>query len=172
MSAKPAAGQKQVALLARSGVSFEKRYRLKIYPGQWLEAAPTSAVLVLTNTPATGLGLALPAGSTALYATRRDGSLQLLGLDATKDRATGEVFRLAAGRSSQVLVSNDRINSSEARLRVTNANLIPVTVDIPIASSGPVIKADGVSLPLVDGLPTWTQTVPSGGTAELRYSFK
>ena len=167
-----AAGQKQVALLARSGVRFEKRYRLKIYPGHWLEAAPTSAVLVLTNTPATGLGLALPAGSTALYATRRDGSLQLLGLGAMKDRAAGEVFRLAAGRSSQVLVSHDRINPGEIRLRVTNANPIPVTVDIPIACSGPVIKADGVSLPLVDGLPTWTQVVLPGSTAELNYSVK
>jgi hypothetical protein len=128
--------------------------------------------LVLTNTAANGLGLALPAGSTALYAARRDGSLQLLGLGAMKDRAVGEVFRLAAGRSSQVLVSHDRVTPGVARLRATNANPFRVTVNIPIDQPGRTIEADGVSLPLVDGLPTWTQMLPPGSSAELRYVVK
>jgi hypothetical protein len=71
-----------------------------------------------------------------------------------------------------VLVSHDRVTPGVSRLRVTNANPFPVTVNIPIDQSGRTIESDGVSLPLVDGLPTWTQMVSPSSTAELRYTVK
>ncbi|WP_232493845.1 DUF4139 domain-containing protein [Novosphingobium kaempferiae] len=48
--------QKQVALLARGGIPFERRYRRAVSPWQMLDGAPTTIVLVLHNESAAGLG--------------------------------------------------------------------------------------------------------------------
>jgi hypothetical protein len=164
-----AQGQKQVALLAREGVRFARRYRLQVYPSQSLQVAPTTVVLVLANTEAAGLGLALPAGSTALYGEASDGTLQLMGLGSLTDRAKGETFRIAAGHSSQVLVTQTQTQPGAFLLTVTNANSFAVQADIAIGSPGGIVKAQGTHLPLVDGIRTWSPTIPPGGSAELRY---
>ncbi|WP_334185633.1 DUF4139 domain-containing protein [Novosphingobium sp.] len=164
-------GQKQVALLARSTVPFERRYRRAVYPGQQLDNAPSAIVLVLRNKSDAGLGLALPAGSTALYAEGTGKSRQLLGLGSLTDRAEGENFRLAAGTSTQVLVSQRMLSQKEAALSVTNANPFAVAIDVPIGSAGQEINADDRMLERVDGVATWSVTLPPGGTAELRYRF-
>jgi hypothetical protein len=164
-------GQKQVALLARSTVPFERRYRRAVYPGEQLDNAPSAVVLVLRNKSDAGLGLALPAGSTALYAEGTGKSRQLLGLGSLTDRAEGETFRLAAGTSTQVLVSQHMLSQKEAALSLTNANPFAVAIDVPIGSAGQEINADGRMLERVDGVATWSVTLPPGGTAELRYRF-
>ncbi|PZQ56596.1 MAG: hypothetical protein DI555_04395 [Novosphingobium pentaromativorans] len=174
-----ARGQKQVALLSRAQVPFERRYRRAVYPAQMLDAAPSAIVLVMRNKADTGLGLALPAGSTALYAARADGGRQLLGLGAMKDRADGETFRIAAGTSGQVTisqrvsrqVSEKGVAGGEAVLTVTNANPFAVPVDIPIGTAGQDITADDAALERVDGIATWSPTLPPGGAAQLRYRF-
>lgn len=164
-------GQKQVALLAKTAVPFERRYRRAVYPGQQLDNAPSAVVLVLRNESKAGLGLALPSGSTALYAAGPGGGRQLLGLGTLTDRAEGETFRLSAGTSTQVLVSQHPLPQKEAALSVTNANPFPAAIDVPIGSAGQEIKADGEALMRVDGVATWSVTLPPGGTAELRYRF-
>jgi hypothetical protein len=97
--------------------------------------------------------------------------MQLIGLGAMSDRAEGETFRLAAGSSTQVLVSQASTGSREATLRLTNANPFAVAVDVPIGSAGQAIHAQGGDLPLVDGIPTWSRTLAPGEDAELRYGF-
>jgi hypothetical protein len=164
-------GQKQVALLAKTAVPFERRYRRAVYPGQQLDNAPSAVVLVLRNESKAGLGLALPSGSTALYAPGPGGGRQLLGLGTLADRAEGETFRLSAGTSTQVLVSQRPLSQKEAALSVTNANPFPAAIDVPIGSAGQEIRADGEALQRVDGVATWSVTLPPGGTAELRYRF-
>lgn len=57
---------------------------------------PTTAVLMLKNDKQGGLGMPLPAGSTALYSERARGRL-LLGLGAITDHTVDETVRLAAG---------------------------------------------------------------------------
>ena len=166
-----ARGQKQVALLARAAVPFERRYRRAVYPGQALTPAPTAVVLVLRNDAAGGLGLALPSGGTALYAARDDGGRLLLGLGTLTDRAEGETLRLAAGSSTQVTVEQRAIDAKTARLGIANANPFAVTVDVPIGAPGQKIAADGDALRQVDGLMTWTVTVPAGDRADLDYRF-
>ncbi|WP_375401783.1 DUF4139 domain-containing protein [uncultured Sphingomonas sp.] len=161
--------QKQVALLARAAVPFERRYRLRIQPGRPLTVEPTDIVLVLRNTQAGGLGLALPTGSTALYADHT-GSRLLLGTGALADRAAGETIRLSAGRSRQVLIDH-RVGRHEATLTATNANLVPVTLELPIGEAGRDIDATGTPLPRADGVATWTVTLPPNGRAELTYRF-
>lgn len=164
-------GQKQVALLSRSQVPFERRYRRAVYPGQALEAAPSAVVLVLRNKQEAGLGLALPAGSTALYAAGAGAERRLIGLGAMPDRAEGETFRLAAGTSAQVTVSQQRGAGQEATLTVSNANSFPISIDVPIGSAGQKIEGVGERLERVDGVVTWSPTVSPGATAQLRYRF-
>lgn len=160
-------GQKQVALLKRDGVAFERRYRRAVYPGQALAASPTAVVLKLRNVKAVGLGLALPAGSTALYAGGGRGLL--LGLGALTDRAEGEVFRLGAGVSTQVQVAQKLVLPGVAVLSASNANSFPVTLDVPIGAAGQKVTGDGLAE--VDGVATWSPVLPPGGSAELRYRF-
>jgi hypothetical protein len=162
-------GQKQVALLARASVPFERRYRRAVYPGQALDAAPTAAVLVLRNKTDAGLGLPLPAGSTALYAVGADGGRQLLGLGTLTDRAEGETLRIAAGISTQVRVTQTLVAPREALIVASNANPFPVVLDVLVGSAGE--KIEGGALTPVDGVATWSAALEAGGRAELRYRF-
>jgi hypothetical protein len=165
--------QKQVALLARAAVPFERRYRLPVQPGRPLTAEPSRIVLVVRNTEAGGLGLALPTGSTALYADRPGaavGGRLLLGTGAIADRAAGETVKLGAGQSRQVLI-DQRVAPNEATITATNANPFAVTVELPIGAAGQKIEAAGPALPRMDGVATWTVTLPPNGRAELAYRF-
>ncbi len=161
--------QKQVVLLARAAVPFERRYRLSVEPGRTFAGAPTRIVLVVRNTAAGGLGIALPTGSTALYADRPGGRL-LLGTGAIADRAAGETVRIGSGVSRQVLI-DQRAGEGEATITATNANPFPVTVELPIGAAGRKIEAAGDVLSRVDGVATWTVTLPPNGRAELNYRF-
>ena len=178
-----ARAQKQVALLAQGPVPFERRYRRPVYPGERIDAAPTAIVLVLKNEKKDGLGVPLPAGSTALYA-QRAGERLLLGLGVITDRTVGETFRLAAGVSSQVtvtqviaaprepmLVTRTAVGSREAMLTVSNANPFAVTLDVPIGAAGQKIEAKGQDVDRMDGIVTWSPALPPGGRAELRYRY-
>ena len=162
--------QKQVALLARTGVTFDRRYRKSVYPGQLLEGVPTAVVLTMMNEAQAGLGMPLPAGGTALYQHR--GSAQLLiGLGTMTDRTIGERIRLAAGVSTQVRVTQRKIAAKEALLTVSNANPFPVTLDIPIGSAGQKIESQDAEVGRTGGIATWSPSLPPGGQAELRYRF-
>lgn len=165
-----ARGQKQVALLARSAVPFERRYRRQIYPRQTMPPSPTVAVLVLRNREADGLGLALPSGSTATYARRGDDRL-LLGLGALDDRAKGETFRLAAGTSTQVLVEQIQVGQHETQITATNASRQPARLEVPIGQAGEKIESDDAAFERIDGIATWSMTLAPGARAELRVRY-
>jgi hypothetical protein len=162
--------QKQVALLTASGVPFERRYRRRVGAGEVLEAAPTGVVLVVRNRAEARLGMPLPSGTTALYAPAR-GTRLLLGTGALRDRAIGETLRIAAGESAQVLVEQRRNTPQEAVLKVSNANPLAVTVELPIGAAGQKIEADEGEVVEVDGIRTWQVTVPAHGTASVTYRF-
>jgi len=171
--------QKQVALLAAGGVPFERRYRRAVYPGQTLTAAATGVVLVLRNVKERGLGLPLPAGTTALYAARgasgREGSggeQLLIGTGTLGDHAVGQRVRIGAGISRQVLVAQRTTGDKRAELTVTNANPFAVAVELPIGRAGQAITADGDALTEVDGVRTWQVQVAPGDSATLAYRYE
>lgn len=177
-----ARGQKQVALLVQKAVPFERRYRRAVYPGQSFAGAPTSIVLVLKNDKEGGLGVPLPAGSTALYADRA-GERLLLGLGAMNDRAVGETVRLAAGVSSQVTLTQvvaprepaaaapGAGRAREVVLTASNGNSFPVALDVPIGAAGQAIETDGQEVGRIDGTFTWSPQLLPGRKAELRYRY-
>lgn len=163
-----ASGQKQVALLARSKVPFERIYRVAIQPGQRIAGATARVILRMRNEETAGLGLALPAGSTALYA-RRGADPVLLGTGTLGDLTVGERVGLAAGTSRQVLAEQVIDAPATARVTLTNANPFPVTVEVPIGYAGSPTFKSATPLPRIDGLQTWRVTLPPNDTASLTY---
>lgn len=162
--------QKQVALLVRENIVFERRYRRAVQPRDEFTAAPTAIMLMMHNEKSAGLGLALPQGTTALYISGQQGK-QLLGLGSIADQAEGERFRLSAGVSSQVTVEQKKIGSNEALLIVANSNPVPVTIDIPIGAAGDKIASESQDLQRQDGVMTWSTTIAPHDSAQLRYHF-
>lgn len=163
--------QKQVALLARPHVPYTRLYRVAVEPGATVVAAPTRVTLRVSNRVADGLGIPLPAGSTALYGSR-GGEKLLLGTGAAADTAEGERFDLDAGISRQVLLEQHADHEHHATAALTNANPFPVTVEARIGQAGAKPLSDP-SAPLlrIDGIQTWMTTIPANGRAVLAYGF-
>lgn len=161
-------GQKQVALLVQHHVSFEKFYRIRLFSWDNVNGAPASAMLRLRNEEKAGLGIPLPAGTTALYQPRADTRL-LLGLGTIGDTAKGEKTRLTAGVSRQIL-ADQSVNGDDHHITVTNANAFPVPLEVAIGMAQEEnYKNASAALERIDGIQTWRVTVPANGTAQLDY---
>lgn len=162
--------QKQVALLIRPAVPFERIYRLTVPAGAPVALAATGVALRLRNVAAAGLGVPLPAGRTTLYAAR-GGARLLLGTGRLADRTVGETLRIAAGTSTQVQVAQTVPAPRAGDLVVTNANPFSVTVEVAIAAPFGNVEPDP-AIREVDGRPTWVAVVPANGQARLGYRLK
>ncbi len=166
-----AKGQKQVALLEKRGVPFERFYRIPVQPGQVASDISARIVLRMRNDAANGLGLALPAGSTTLYAPA-GGTTLLVGTGTLGDKAAGEKVELEAGTSRQVLAGQQVDADRTSRLTLTNATPSNVTVEVPIGYAGQAdLRSAGTPLPRIDGVQTWRVTVPANGTVSLVYGM-
>ncbi|MDJ0278445.1 hypothetical protein QLH51_16735 [Sphingomonas sp. 2R-10] len=163
-----AKGQKQVALLRQDGVAYSRIYRRRVGPGQVIPGGATDIVLRVKNEKADGLGIALPAGTTALYAPRGQASL-LIGTGTMTDRAEGETVLIGAGSSRQVMVTQRQTAPNAARLTLTNASGAAAAIEIPIGYPGGKVEAPG--LERIDGIQTWRVTLPPGDTATLDYRY-
>ena len=161
-----AKGQKQVALLRQDGVAYRRVYRRRVPIGVPIDGGPVDILLRVKNEKADGLGIPLPAGTTALYAPRGETSL-LVGTGMMTDRAEGETLLIGAGSSRQVLVTQTPLTGGSARLTVTNARAVPVDVELPIGYPGG--KVEGPGLERIDGIQTWRVTIAPGDTATLDY---
>ncbi len=165
--------QKQVVLLARARVPFERVYTFPVSPGVPSgPASPMQIVLRMSNKVSAGLGLPLPAGGVVLYAPH-DGRLLLNGEGALGDKAIGETVRVAVGESSQVLFGQTVPEPGVSVLSITNASTTPAMVELPIGDVGEILPVDDAHLlPRVDGVPTWTVTVLPGERRTLTYHFR
>ncbi|MBV9932391.1 MAG: hypothetical protein JO013_15805 [Alphaproteobacteria bacterium] len=103
-----ARGQKQVALLARKAVTFERRYSF------WLrtddrdpdpEPVPVSMLLRMENRKEKGLGLPLPQGKAAVFQSAH-GQPLLVGETAIEDSAVGQQVELSVGQSNDVRIAH------------------------------------------------------------------
>jgi len=100
--------QKQVALLARKAVPFERRY------GYWLGTrnrdqdstpVPVGLLLRMQNRKDKGLGLPLPQGRIALFQPV-DGQSLLVGETAIDDSAVGQELEIFVGESPDVRIAH------------------------------------------------------------------
>ncbi len=162
--------QKQVALLHQASVPFERVYRVQLYPANQ-DPAPVPIELRMRNEAGRGLGIALPAGTTALYQTR-GGKRLLLGTGTVADTASGQRFRIGAGVSTQVLVSQTIAGDGRATVTLTNANSAPVTVEVMVGSAGAAhLREFSLAMARIDGIWTWLATVPGNGSVALTYRY-
>ena len=162
-------GQKQVALLAASGVPYQRRYRMRLGAGQAQPPAPAAAVLEVRNRAEDQLGIALPSGGVALYAARAGGQRLLIGEGNLDDRAAGETIRLPAGRGATMLVEQRPLPEKRVLLVATNAGPEAAELDVLVGGAGQKLTADDQAFTRVDGVMTWSPVVPAGGRAELTY---
>lgn len=137
-----AKGQKQVALLAKDKVAVEQLYAATLYQNS--RPQPLMMRLRVQNREADGLGLALPAGSAAVFETI-GGRRLLVGEAAIGDKAKEERVDYDIGQSPAVqfrAMIQDRDAKGEFQtwqVRLTNARpfdaeiemLIPFAIDPP-----------------------------------------
>jgi len=164
--------QKQVMLIAQPKVRFDKIYRFAFPSWQTLRDQPAAIMLRTDNVADSGLGIPLPAGTTALYQVR-DGLPMLVGLGTLRDTAKGEKARFTAGESNQVIATHERIDQQRRRVSLSNANPFPVTVEVALGYPGEsAFTSPSAPLERVDGVQTWRVTLLPHQTAALDYSTR
>lgn len=157
--------QKQVAMIVQDGVRVATVFRQRIDPGNNGFDHPATRTLVTRNRTAEGLGLPLPAGGVALFASI-GGRPVLLGEGSLEDLAIGEDVEIAFGAASGV--RGRLIEVSDGRYELTVTNDGPAAILYEAEFEGQRVKAD-TRLGKRDGRPLWAVTVPANGTRTLRY---
>jgi hypothetical protein len=166
-----AQSQKQVAMLDRPGAAFRRIYLANVASGG---PAPQTMGFVLRakNVKEDGLGLALPAGSLALFEPVANRPL-LVGEHAMEDLAIGQEVELQLGQSPDVQWTLRRVSETDSKqgweVTVTNARPVPIRAEIIVpydfAKRDPNLERGngGWRLPV---------DVPANGTASVRYVLK
>jgi len=164
-----AMGQKQVAMIDRRKVRFERIYTANVNNG--LASFPATLVLRADNREGQGLGLPLPAGGVAIF-QRRAGTPLLLGEANLADRAIGDEVELPIGPSTdvQVRVTPRPPTSGRApyQVEVSNARATPVTFELMLPLR---VEAPGADLTERKGQKAWRIQVPANGTAKIDFTW-
>ncbi|WP_430417736.1 DUF4139 domain-containing protein [Parasphingorhabdus sp.] len=166
-----AKGQKQVAMIVQSDVSYDRIYvaNASDYSD---DNAPLSYILRSRNDEENGLGIPLPAGKVAVFENSPVGPL-LAGEGNLPDRAINNEVEVVVGESSDVRLSAIELRRTKKRgfWRATIANArnhpVDVEMEIPYEISG---KVPGVEM--IDGVPTWRITVPANDEISLNYTIR
>lgn len=183
---------KQVRFLERTSVPYDRVNRqwlstLWETPGQPDETSP-QVVFRLRNTPAGGLGVALPGGGWSLRQILPDGRSVLAGEAETEDRPVGLPIELARDEASDVRVRT-RVTADGQRTRgavttqwrevevvVSNRGGDPETVELvprEFTQTGFRITRQSARSAVTDaGRPAWTLTVPPGESRTLTYRYE
>ena len=161
-----ARSQKQIALLKQSSVKIETALRLR--PGQGPVDGPLERVLITRNVTSNGLGLPLPAGKVALFATR-GGRRILVGEGRIDDHTIGEKVEIPVATATGVRAHQEMFVSKDG-----GGYQLTLTNDLPSAQKAEIelpleTKALGARLVNRDGWMVWQVTVPANGRSVLRY---
>ena len=161
-----ARSQKQIALLKQPSVKIETALRLR--PGQGPVDAPLERVLITRNVTSEGLGLPLPAGKVALFATR-GGRRILVGEGKIDDHAIGEKVEIPIATATGVRAHQEMFVSDDG-----GGYQLTLTNDLPTAQKAEIelpLETKGLGARLVnrDGWMVWQVTVPANGRSVLRY---
>lgn len=177
---------KQVSLISAPAVEVRRELvaegQGRFFHGVVRDETESNATirLVVSNTEATGLGLALPAGAVRVYRRDSKGGLQFVGADRLKHTAIGKTARLTLGRDFDVPVKRvqtdfqrvaSRLHESAQKVTVSNAGAKPVTVRIiePIPGDWQILEESRPHKKISAGRAEWRVDVPAGGKSELTY---
>jgi len=172
--------QKQIALLARESVPFDRLYAALIGLGSIQNPKPASIMMRMKNVKDKGLGLPLPSGGVAIF-EQASSRPMLAGEARIKDMAIGEEIELLAGSSAQVQIAQrqtdpgkaDEVSPRRYAIDISNASPVPATVEIAF------IRTDGSQrlispshkLGSRNGRMVWMAKVPANGRATLAYTL-
>ena len=166
-----AQSQKQVAMLQKTGVKFDRIYTASVDDfGDEPSAVPF--LLRMKNVKDKGLGLPMPAGGVVLFEPV-GGNLLLAGQDGVADRAIGDDVEFKVGSSPDVRVAVKRVINTPKkrsfRVTLTNARAVPVTAEILIPYE---LANTPKGLVRKNGGWMWRTMVPAGGEAGLGYELR
>lgn len=175
--------QKQVALLVKDRVPYERIYALSPNAsGQVREPTPVPIKLRMKNLKPRGLGLPLPSGTVAMFETVRDRPM-MVGEPYLGDTAVGEDVELEVGDSpdvtyTQTLVSEvkgDRDRKTPRRFKIELANarssLSTVEVELRVFGEERLVKPSH-RLGIKNGRNFWKAVVPANGRETLTYTIE
>ncbi len=183
---------KQLPLLAARTVTAERRYELR-GEGWWFQQpvrdrdrrVPVAVLVTIANTTQNGLGRDLPAGVVRAYQADAAGARQLVGEDALRQTAAGEVMTLSLGQAADVIATRTQTDwrkvevepfEAESAWTVTlrNRKAMPVTVAVRDRIDGDwqIVDADPPARKEDAGTLAVDVPVPAGGEATLRYRVR
>ena len=164
--------QKQVALLTKDAVAFERIAKASLRVDNESDSAAIN-VIRLQNRVKDGLGVPLPSGGVALY-QNVGGKRLLAGMGEMRDRAIGEEVDIAIGAATGISVAAKEYEDGRYRVTVANANPEARRVEVALNYGGADRDVYRLSDTLVrkDGVRTWIVTVPANATRELTYRYR
>ncbi len=166
-----AQSQKQVAMIQKSGVKYERIYTAN-FQEDMREPQPMAFLLRMKNLKADGLGVPLPAGGVALF-EEVQGQILLAGEDNVSDRAIGDDVEFKVGQSPDVhyeVVSPARTRGAASfRVTITNARPVPITSEMLLPSE---LSKKPSGLKRKNGGWLWRETVPANGQSVLAFETK
>lgn len=177
--------QKQVALLTRPGVRFERIYSADVAAKGDRDDEPAAILLRLKNDKEMGLGLPLPFGTAAVFEAV-DGRPMLVGEMEIADTAVGQELDLRVGESPQVRITQreleaeqkkgaeGEIKSQRFEIEIANANPEPVAVEVLLRLFGERYRLVDASRRLGErnGRHLWLAKVGANKRAKLGYTIK
>lgn len=172
--------QKQVALLNKPSVPFDRLYGASLDARGEEDDRPTEILLRMKNVAARGLGLPLPSGTVAVFEAA-EGRLMLAGEPVMADKAVGEEVELIVGASPEVRIAQRSFRGKAApdeydsprdhEVEISNATSAPARVEVVLRRYDDRVSIVKPSRKLgsKDGRPLWVARVPANGRAILRY---
>ena len=166
--------QKQVALLQKSSVPFDRLYTATLSPWNADDDVAADIILRMQNEKADGLGLPLPSGGVVLM-QRQYGEDMLLADGDMADKAIGEEVEITAGSSDQVrmqqkVIANDR-KKRTIRITLTNALDTRAPVEITLPRLDGFDTDSDTKLRKKDGQRLWDVAVPPNGKRVMEVTY-
>jgi hypothetical protein len=184
--------QKQVALLNKPKVRFERLHGLRLratgYQDSEDEPWPASILLRTRNVEGRGLGVPLPSGTIAIF-EQAAGRPMLVGEAPVYDTPVGEELELLVGQSADIAAtqrfvpragqdeddSGDDDKPRDFEILLTNASPAAAQVEVRLRlddEEGEKLTKPSRKLSRKDGSPLWRARVPAGGRARLAYTIE
>jgi hypothetical protein len=181
---------KQVALLGGTGIAAKQDYVVRgeayYFQQQVPERPPVTqaeTAITLKNDKASGLGLALPAGTVRVYGQDQSGAPQFIGEAALDHTAEGAEVRIVVGRDFDISAEREQKNFVRAGERVVlttwqvtvkNAKAKPASVRViePMFGAWDITRESAPREKTNARMAEWVLTVPAKGQTVLEYTAK
>jgi hypothetical protein len=168
---------KQVRLMDRERIPIARVYGADLAADESAPSAPAHLLLRTENSTADHLGLPLPSGHIAVFATS-GGAKLLLHESDIQDRAVAEEVEIDLGDSPDVHVSVEKETAAGppqtqvhvVRVDIANARRADINFELRLRmrAGGRAVHADH-PVDTKNGRPLFRLTIPANGSATVRY---